>query len=241
MGEEFVERTFKQTVLDNNTAIFYIKDCFAIACYGSDRFETGGVIGRIYNSLVKAINDWIIFPQYIVVIVDSDFTKKFKLKYQQEEILARYLNVTLTKLFTEIDQLIKDHKEELPDKAQKQKYPLMMWLIPPLHSNFSDVEQRNITGKVIKRLCFKFPNMRFGKLRSWEEQNLNLVMEREQGCYRFTSRGLKQYWSAVDAAVREVDEKVSNQPNIAVINRRQHWHRQIEMTKPTFGKFKRQY
>ena len=139
------------------------------------------------------------FPKLIVIVMDSDFTKT--ICNVSSAGTKNLLDVGIQYLIKTIHRLVWGHKEVLPSRAVKQKYPTVLWIMPPGHCNFNDNCKRQACSDTIKAAVMQFNEMRFTKLLSWDFNDATLVAETAVG-YRFTSKRLLHYWLAVDSAIK---------------------------------------
>ena len=106
-----------------------------------------------------------------------------------------------------LHEFILSHKKKLPAKARKYKYPSVIWIIPPVHCNFSDFRKRQNFAVSLQDAAMQFNEMRYLQLKTWDQEDMKLIDRNNTGGYRFTSRGLLRYWSAVDNAVEFWDSQ----------------------------------
>ena len=118
--------------------------------------------------------------------------------------ISRILGICIEYLIKSIHRLLISHKNTLPAKAVRFKYPTILWVLPPGHSNFTDNATRSKLAATIEKSALLYNEMRFLKLWNWDNRDLALVEPTASG-YRFTARGLMRYWSAIDAAVQSWD------------------------------------
>ena len=198
VGDEFAKNTFHSTVLQNNSLQFYIKETFNIYEFTSDRTNEGNVLNRIFNNIVRGMNQQILLPKIILIVLDNDLMKNIKGK---NRVTEKVINETIEYLISDIHQEIKDHRDQLPMKAQKFKYPTVLWMIPPCHANFTNNLRRQQLARALETTVMNHNEMCFMCTRLWDFNNLELVPSTTMG-YKFSRRGLIQYWMAIDAAIK---------------------------------------
>ena len=162
------------------------------------------IFSRLFNNIVSAIEDQIRFLKLIVMVTDSDIIKNVDTKKSDAESLFETL---MRDFIAKLHKLMIDHKAILPQKALKYKYPTFLWILPPGHCNFNDNQRRQWYASAIEKNVMAFNEMRFMRLKSWDFNDTNLVMETPTG-YRFTSQGLLRYWTAVNAAIQFWDKSM---------------------------------
>ena len=163
----------------NNSYVLYNNLFFKICLYANHCYV---------HFFPKFINIFEII--FILVVVDSDLIKPFEVN---EDMATLFFEECVSYLIKTLHKKIDEHKNMLPVKARKFKYPTE-------HQSFTDNTKRKVFGKVLKRAVLQFNEMRFTKLRSWDCNDKSLVVPTTTG-YRFTSKGLACYWRAIDKRV----------------------------------------
>ena len=187
-----------------------LKRLFNIHIYGSNRYQPGNILNKLYNNLVRAINEEIIFPKIILMVIDCDLHKRINGSTNDVHMV---ITETIEYLFQQIHKLIMDCKTNLPEKATRFKYPTVLWVLPPDHANFNDNTKRNMVATVLQNEALKINEMRYIRLNLWSFTSNELVTETQTG-YRFTSRGLARYWSSIDnAAIKWLETHGNGQMN----------------------------
>ena len=129
-----------------------------------------------------------------------------------------------------------NHRDMLPPKAVKYKYPTILWITPPCHQHFTDNIKRQQLSVPIENAVMMFNEMHFMKLRSWNYNDPLLITGAPSG-YRYTDRHLAHYWSAIDTAIEFWDSTKSahiEKGNLPNLHRSQHpkWtHKQAKTLK----------
>ena len=181
---------------------FYMLENFDVVEYSSSRLE-GDILGRIRNNFIKAINKEILLPKLIVVVMDNDVSRNIHFdNFRISKIFGENLNYMLNN----VHRIILGHKDTLPARAKKYKYPTIMWITPPGHIVFSDNGPRQKFAKCVDTVAQLHNEMRVMKLKQWDFADKSLVVEtNNMGGYRFTSHGLLKYWMSVDGAIQYWD------------------------------------
>ena len=192
-----MKNTFNQSVVIS-PAKFYMLDNFNVRESTSTQVGEGNVFSRIHNGIVKAIDRWTLLPKLIVIIIDSDATKNFS---ETGETLEKIAEFHIDALIESIHECIISHKAVLPEKSKKFKYPTVLWMVPPVHINFTDNKMRSWVARCIERSVMSHNEMRFARLHTWDPEDTSTVVASKSG-YRFTGRGLHHYWAAVDNSIR---------------------------------------
>ena len=182
-----------------------MKEKFNIEEFTSDYLDEGNLFSRIYNNVVKAINIHTKFPKIILIILDSDIVRAIRKKVRTKKLdatgIGRLITNCIDCLICDLHRLIFDHKELLPKRAVRFKYPTCIWMIPPGHTNFDDNVIRKKLAETIEKSVLQFNEMRFLRMKAtWDYNEMSLVIPTVTG-YRFTSKGLLRYWISIDEAV----------------------------------------
>ena len=208
VGDEFVKNTFASNVIKGQTQ-YFMTETYNSKEFSSNRFEDGNIFSRIHNCLVRAINRYVIFPQMIVIVLDSDVTKNFDV---EQDTCEEIVKTGVEKIMKMIHELITNHQRLLPMRSRRFKYPTVLWIIPPVHTNFSDNENGVMLGNYLEKAVMRFNEMRFARMKIWDADDISLVTPSNRS-YRFTAKGLLYYWVAVDAALRHWYKTQSSKNN----------------------------
>ena len=186
--------------MENNSSVeFYMKQHFQLIEFSSDRTARGNVLSRIHNTFVEAINNRILFPKIILVVLDNDMVKKVT---GTRIITEKIINDSMKYLIQETHELITDVRKQLPQKAKKFKYPSVIWMTPPTHMNLTDNTKREQLSKSIETLVMRYNEMRFMRpISPWDFNTANLAPATASG-YKFSGRGLVKYWQSINKAVQ---------------------------------------
>ena len=111
-------------------------DCFGF-CTGSlnKTLRSRNVIGHVRNNYVKAINDHVLLPKFVILVLENDIIKAANHYRGGSDLVFQPLIDWIT---LEFHRSTTEHKERLPTKSRKFKYPQLLWLLPVLHKNFED-------------------------------------------------------------------------------------------------------
>ena len=196
-----MKNTFAQVALNNPEVLTYVKSWYKLSEYSSERSEGNNAMGRILNNVIKAIQEKVLFPKAIVIIMDSDIFKNIDATGLE---MTSILTTCVNHLTTKINEEIIKHKKSLPQRAKKPHYPTVLWIIPPEHDNFNDNCPREKLASLLQEEVKPYANMRYLRLLSWQSSD-NMLVSRKEMSYRFSGRGLISYWRAVDQAIKTWD------------------------------------
>ena len=155
---------------------------------GRNSMAQSNVLGRIQNCLAKAINNQVTFPKAILLVLDCDLIKSANHYTDGFSSLVKDL---LFWLATEIHRTIIAHKEKLPTKARRFKYPHVFWVTPVHHVEYSEDENYYIKkfNTSIFSVVDQFKEMSALMLNTWDSRDHSLLHNSQM-----TAAGLTKYW-----------------------------------------------
>ena len=186
----------------------YIKSHFDVFAYGNRSLtvslRNSDVIGRIRNSVVEAINQQVIFPKTIIVVLEDDLIQATN---HFTDGISQVLGGLIDWLANEVYRIINAHKERLLTKARKFKYPHVLWVALVHHKNFSKNENfyRKKMNICLYSVTALFRQMDVLMLNTWDPQDSALV---SRG--KLTALGLHSFWNAIDNAFQKWDHDQMN-------------------------------
>ena len=84
MGDEFMTRSFEQYFKQQNHNEYagYVRKYFEVANYSSSQYLSNdrNCVSRIRNAVARGINEHVLLPKYIVIVLDDDLIKYIGLK-----------------------------------------------------------------------------------------------------------------------------------------------------------------
>ena len=203
LGDNFASNSVGQHYSSRkNGGKMYMKHKFDSSIYIDNDIKSAGTnaFSRLCNQLMRAINEQSVFPKIIVIVPDDDLAKYFK---PEDKEVSKNLGRALNWVAVEFDRVIAAHKEKLPAKVLKEKYPTIIGIEAPLHDNFVNNVIRMKFNKALEMVC-QFHNdvypLRLKKI--WDGQDNSLFSHDE---VRYTFNGLRAYWEAVDKTVKFAD------------------------------------
>ena len=109
----------------------YIRAHYDVSGYCSGNTAEGGnILNRLRNILVEAINKEITFPKAIMYVFEEDILDEMNHFKPGVSLLS---GRCLEWLGNQIHRIVITHKERLPSKARKFKYPTIFWVSLPNH------------------------------------------------------------------------------------------------------------
>ena len=207
-GDNFASKSFEQHYRSRKNEDFntYVKTHFDIRGYFNNIFsDNPSVISRLANLMATAISQkvdqkWLPLPKLVVVVPDDDLINVLdEHALGSPKLFAWVVNY----IMTEFKRAIATFKELLPKKCVKTAYPHILWIQAPLHDNFNNNSHRSKFNRALEDAAQMHSNTSVLMLKKvWEPSDSNLFVSDSQ---RFTNKGFKCYWEAVDRTVRYCD------------------------------------
>ena len=142
MSRSYAEHLQNAFMMDDeaeNSNMGYIKahyDCTPF-CNGNvqRRLANSNIIGRLHNEFVYAINDWIVLPKIVLIVLENDLLLAAD---HFTDGISQLLGQLIEWIATQLHRISIAHKEKLPTKARKFRYPHFLWIAAAHHSGFHD-------------------------------------------------------------------------------------------------------
>ena len=176
------------------------------------------VIGFVRNNLVEKINDQITFPKYIIVVLDADIVKSI---HNYKTGASQAYGAAIDWLVTEFHRITTAHKEKLPSRSRKFKYPQILWVPAVLHDQFTDNVYREKYNKCLVSVVEMFREMHILNLHSWDTLDVNCISNN-----KMTAIGLEKYWEAINDAFQAWDKEQMRSSQQSGTNRNFARHQQ---------------
>ena len=150
------------------------------------------ILSRLRNSLVRANNAQILLPKFILVILDDDIMDAID---HYKTSISYGIGQMLEWLINEFHKLVSSHKERLPTKSQKYKYPTFIWVKIPYHEIYGHCNEfKEKFNAALDKACRLFKEMKTIEIdqRTWRHRGLSYF---EEG--RISNIGLNLYWQSI--------------------------------------------
>ena len=206
LGDNFMSTTYR-VCYKKSTSEFYTKENYEITAFCSSKYadKNTNALSRLQIALANTLNKKIYLPQYVVVILDDDLIQY--LKYKKFGVSTMY-GTWIEWLANEFNTLVDTRRQQLPLKSKKEgrTEPQFYWMSLPAHRDF-DEEETSMRTKF--NLCMEsvvktFDNMRVIKPKAfWDRDDSDLMFNGTT----LSSYGNKQYWLAIDSALKFNIEK----------------------------------
>ena len=198
LGDNFTARTIRDGLILRDKDEMFMTTHFNITPCGSNRFTSNNtnMLSRIENGLIKALNDNIKLPKYIIIVLDDDIIEHLGYKsYGVLEMFGDWINY----LIKSFKKAVHDRKSKLPRGAIRFEYPMFYWAEIPMHSTFSNNEAREKFNFTLATAVKLVPTMRVIKLKNiWDFQDMRVASP--SGI--LSTYGVTAYWNAIDNAFK---------------------------------------
>ena len=164
--------------------------------HGKDKLNTS-ILSRICNAFIKAINDQILFPKAVLIILEQDFITELK---HCETGFSTVVGKAIEYISNQFHRIITSHKERLPSKSRKFKFPTVLWTTMPSHYDWRDMNQfRSKFNEAVKITSSLFREFDILELQ-WDDCDRTYFTKG-----RLNAKGLTVYWQIVNAAFEQWD------------------------------------
>ena len=202
LGDDFASRTFEQYFKAKEwKGMNYVQQNFEVySTFSSKHTSTdNNAVSRLCNLLVKAIQDNIILPKFIVIVLVDDLVNFIGINHQNTEA-GQSISRILNNIMSEQQKLILAQKDYLSTKAKKDNFPLIIWMQSPTHQEFPNNDDRKLFNSCLTDVVKFFLNTcTLEMCKCWDQDNLNYYV----GNYnRFTTDGLTTYWNSITYTVK---------------------------------------
>ena len=143
-------------IQNNNLNHFYLKTTFNIEKFSWTRLDSGNILSRLFNNLVRAINAKILLPKVVIIVINNDILREIHFNGFG---ISRILGICIEYLIKSIHQLLINHKNTLLAKAVKFKYPTILWVLLPGHNNFTNNATRSKLAAAIEKSALLYNEM----------------------------------------------------------------------------------
>ena len=170
-------------------------DVFGYTPLGNEMNQN--IISRYRNMLVNAINEHIIMPKAIVINLENLLQSLNHFEPGVSTLVGRALEW----IANQYHRIVIAHKEKLPTKSRRFRYPIFLWTQLPRHYNWSQ-KQNEFREKV--NTCIANTTSLFREMETlaveWDDCNRSYTTKGD-----LNAAGLTAYWHAVDEAVEKWD------------------------------------
>ena len=109
-------------------------------------------------------------------------------------------------IMREHNKIIEIYKEFLPKKAKRTHLPHIVWIQLPLHNSFHNNDMHEKFNTSLITVAKMHDNVSVLVLKKvWDPQDTKLYVKEAD---RFTNKGLKTYWEAIDRMLKFCDTTI---------------------------------
>ena len=175
LGDNFLAETyckyFKKAGPD-----FYMKENYDVTAFCSSKYsdKNTNAVSRVLNSLILAVNQKVILPDYLINCLEADLIEY--LGYKKYGVSTLY-GSWIEFLSKEISEILDARRQGLPIGSHLKNKPQISWVEPVRHANFDfvDGQMRDKFGACLNAVSKIYENMRCLKIRNpWDRNDSNL-------------------------------------------------------------------
>ena len=202
IGDEFVSDTYTQffkNAFGDEGQIGYIRAHYDVTafCLGKDKLNKN-ILSRFRNALVKAVNKQVVLPKAIIYIMEQEFIDDLQ---HYGPGISHLLGKCVEYIANQTHRVITAHKEKLPSKSRKFKYPAILWATMPEHYDWKEMNQyRNKYNVIIQTTTSLFREMEILKL-TWDDCDRGYFTR-----MKLNARGRTSFWISVNEAFEAWDK-----------------------------------
>ena len=217
MAKSFAQ--YFQNAFGDNGKMGYIKAHYDTVgyCQGQTKAINNNILSRMRNALVMAINKEIILPKVILVILENDILNAVN---HYNPGISLLCGKVMEWLANQFHRIITAHKERLPSKSRKFKYPSILLVSAPNHINLPNInELRDKFNTALMNICSMYREMAVLTIK-WDVNNKALVGSNG----KYTATGMAAFWMSINDAFQEWDReqmRLSHLPNPTTTDRKQ--------------------
>ena len=198
IGDNFLATTYRKYFNKNQEFDFLLKKQFEIYTFCNSKYscKNTNLLSHLQNTLVAALNEQFLLPEYIVVVLDDDIIEY--LDYKKYGVSRLYGN-WLEWILAEFNAAVTNQFQHLKAKAKADDEPIIYWIAAANHKNFSDEDfsMHDKFNACLDAVVKLYDNIRVVKFREyWYFHKEELVVYNS-----ITRQGFAAYWKSIDSAV----------------------------------------
>ena len=156
-------------------------------------------MGRIKNNFVEVINQQILLPKIVIVVLEDDLLNAIN-HYKTGASLA--IEPCLDWIMSELHDITVTYKQKLPTKSRKFRYPQFLWISAIHHDGFNNGNSyREKFNRCLMEVSSKYREMHVLHLVAWDPRQKGYMSNGS-----LTGKGLQKYWDAVNDAFQAWDK-----------------------------------
>ena len=168
-------------------------------CQSATTALNGNILSRIRNALVEAINAQVVLQRAVILVLDNDLLNYFN---HYKPGVSLLLGKAVEWIANQFHRIITAHKEKLPSKSRKFKYPTILWSKLPIHKEWTEInESRTKLNTCIKNTVSLFREMEILEFPEWNSNDSSIVTRS-----KLNAKGFIQYWQCINRGFEEWDK-----------------------------------
>ena len=209
VGDKFVATSAKENFMNRTMMKGYANTNFDVTImtgnYLSDAYRHSP-IARIRNAVVNLVNKQLCLPKWIIIVPENGVISGQNYNKIKDGPTLFYGSL-LEWCMTSHDKLFEDFKRHFTTPALKHGWPHIMWVLPSLHVQWSNINARKKFNRSLVKVAASHESTITVDLETnWNFNDTNYVIPFNQ---RFTSDGYATYWQAMDQVIKWADTKVN--------------------------------
>ena len=159
MGDDFISDTLGEFLQLDDEMKPYLREKYDIKIFCSNSLSLNkSAIARIHNNLITVIEEEILLPKAIIILLEADIIKS--VRYGKSGI-SEIFGQLIKSLAVGLHRLVLQHKDVLPIHSKKFNYPSILWVESPHHMNFLDIWNihRKKFNKCMETVLSLYPEM----------------------------------------------------------------------------------
>ena len=200
MSKSFAQH-FQNAYGDDGLKKNYMRAHYDVTGFCQGVGLNGSVVSRLRNAVIEGINAQVLLPRAILLVFEDDILKEVNhFKPGISHICGRLLEW----LSNQLHRAIVAHKEKLPSKSRKFRYPTILWVKAVKHYDFKEMNEfRDKFNNCVNATVALFREMEVLNLEKWDDCDRGLIKND-----RFTARGMASYWMSINDAFEKWDREV---------------------------------
>lgn len=202
VGDNFVASTIREHYLEKEMEEgWFSKENYEISHFCNSKYtsKNKNVLSRIQITIADAINDKIVLPDVLVIVLHRDIVNT--LQIDDVESCSTVFGTWLKWIINKLDEMVEERYSKLPEKAKR--YPVIYWASIPVskHLTYTICTIHARFNHTLETILKLFPKMRMIKYReAWSIDDSSLVIN--TGSTKLADKGLSAFWETLDASLK---------------------------------------
>ena len=130
---------FQNAYADDGITKGYVRAHYDVTGFCQDgEALNGSYMGRIRNAVIEGINKQTLMPKAIIMVLDMDFLDHIN---HYNPGISFICGKMLEWVSNQLHRAVTAHKEKLPSKSRKFRYPMFLWIRMPMHKRVWQIER----------------------------------------------------------------------------------------------------